>query len=198
VPGWWSDASQGGGWLGAHASHVVDQIRVTLGEFGGVSASLPMVSDRDWTAEDTYVVHFRTHGGVDGIMCGSAGTWGPPLAAIRVAGSAGTLWVEGDQVHVADAAGTRTLEVPQDLVNEAPSPPDPDLLVTAYDMMHSMGIDLSPYTRLFEILRARMQGREVAPDPAPATFADGVAGMQVLDAIRRSAREQCWVPIESR
>jgi predicted dehydrogenase len=61
-----------------------------------------------------------------------------------------------------------------------------------------MGIDLSPYTRLFEILRARMQGREVAPDPAPATFADGVAGMQVLDAIRRSAREQCWVPIESR
>lgn len=35
VPQWWSDARQGGGWLGAHAVHVVDQIRSTLGEFRG-------------------------------------------------------------------------------------------------------------------------------------------------------------------
>src|SRR5439155_21722232 len=36
VPAWWSDASQGGGWLGAQGSHAVDQVRSTLGEFAGV------------------------------------------------------------------------------------------------------------------------------------------------------------------
>jgi hypothetical protein len=29
----------------------------------------------------------------------------------------------------------------------------------------------------------------VAADPAPGTFADGVAAMEVMDAIRRSAAE---------
>src|SRR5207237_6122142 len=33
LPGWWADAAQGGGWLGAHGSQVIDQVRVTLGEF---------------------------------------------------------------------------------------------------------------------------------------------------------------------
>ena len=64
VPGWWSDRERGGGWLGAHAAHVVDQVRTTLGEFAGVSAALPRLADRDWTAEDTYSVHFRTHVGL--------------------------------------------------------------------------------------------------------------------------------------
>ena len=45
VPGWWFDRSRGGGWLGASGSHVVDQVRVTLGEFASVSAMLPTVSD---------------------------------------------------------------------------------------------------------------------------------------------------------
>src|SRR6185503_5550958 len=46
LPDWWSDRAQGGGWLGAHGSHLVDQIRSTLGEFEGVSASLQCVSER--------------------------------------------------------------------------------------------------------------------------------------------------------
>jgi hypothetical protein len=32
-------------------------------------------------------------------------------------------------------------------------------------------------------------------DPAAATFADGVAGQAVLDAIRRSNAERCWVAL---
>lgn len=69
VPDWWSSAKEGGGWLGAFASHIIDQFRATLGEFAGVSASLTLVADRDWTAEDTYTIHFRTVGGVDGSRC---------------------------------------------------------------------------------------------------------------------------------
>src|SRR5689334_10731559 len=40
VPDWWSDADAGGGWLGAHAPHVIDQVRTTVGEIARVSASL--------------------------------------------------------------------------------------------------------------------------------------------------------------
>jgi len=32
-------------------------------------------------------------------------------------------------------------------------------------------------------------GRPIPDDPRPATFADGVAGMAVLDAVRASARD---------
>ena len=197
VPGWWSDAAQGGGWLGAYASHVVDQVRVMLGEFEGVSASLTRVSDRDWSAEDSYSIHFRTVRGVDGVLQSSAGAWGPPILCARVAGSHGTLWIEGDTVKVADASGETTLDVPDDLRLPPPVPPPRELLVTAYDMMHAMGIDLAPYTRLFEVLRERIAGREAPADPPPATFADGVAGMAILDAIRRSSAEHAWVPVEA-
>jgi hypothetical protein len=34
-------------------------------------------------------------------------------------------------------------------------------------------------------------------DPAPATFADGVANMVVIDAIRQSARDRAWVDIDA-
>jgi predicted dehydrogenase len=68
VPAWWSDAGSGGGWLGAHAPHVIDQVRTTVGEIVGVSASLSRVVERAWTVEDGYVVHFRTVDGAAGVM----------------------------------------------------------------------------------------------------------------------------------
>jgi len=196
VPEWWSDKRQGGGWLGAHAAHVVDQVRCTLGEIAGVSASLPSLSDRDWTAEDTYVVHFRTHGGCVGIMQSSAADRGPFLITSRIAGTNGTVWTEGDRVQIADASGSREVPVPDDLVTAPAEPPPADLLVTAYDLLHATGIDVGPYTRLAESFRDLILGLVVAEDPAPATFADGVATMEVLDAIRLAAAEQRWVSID--
>jgi len=78
-----------------------------------------------------------------------------------------------------------------------PNPPPAELLSTTYDMLHSMGIDLGPYTRLYETFRDRILGRPVPDDPRAATFADGVAIQAVLDAIRRSSKEKCWVEIGS-
>lgn len=195
VPDWWSTAAEGGGWLGALASHNVDQLRTLLGEFAGVSASLSLVADRDWTAEDSYTVHFRTVSGVAGILQSTAGGWGLPVACTRIYGSHGTLSIEGDAVKVADRSGLRTLETPDDLRNPAPDPAPADLMVTAYDHLHGAGTDLGPYTKLFAVMRERILGRETPADPAPATFADGVAGQEVLDAIRQSAREQRWVEV---
>jgi predicted dehydrogenase len=196
VPEWWRDAGQGGGWLGAQASHVVDQVRSTLGEFARVSASLANVAAHDWSAEDAYLVHFELVDGTAGVMQSVASDRGPMLFATRIAGTGGAVWLEGDRVQVADAAGTRELPMPPELVVTAPDPPPADLIVTAYDGLHSMGIDMGPYTRLFEVFRDRIGGRDASAfDPAPATFADGAASMAVLDAIRRSAREGVTVEI---
>jgi predicted dehydrogenase len=196
LPDWWSDAARGGGWLGAHGSHVIDQIRITLGEFSGVSATLAHAAPRAMTAEDSYMVHFRLATGVEGIMASSAAAWGPPLVVARVVGTTGTAWVEGDVVRTGDGNGSHVVPTPPDLVHPPPDPPPGDLMVTAYDLMHASGIDLAPYTRLFGSLRARLSGRPLPDDPAPATFADGVANMVVIDAIRRSARHRTWVDID--
>jgi predicted dehydrogenase len=198
VPDWWADAGQGGGWLGAHGSQVVDQVRVTLGEFEGVSASLPHVADRPMTAEDSFVVHFRMQSGAVGIMQSTSADWGPLLMETRVTGSAGTAWIDGvgAKVHVADRSGTRELPVPDDLPTGERKPPPPGALRTAYERMLAHGLDLAPYTRLAETFRDLILGKPVPESPRPATFVDGVADMAALDAIRRAAAERCWVAVE--
>jgi hypothetical protein len=48
-----------------------------------------------------------------------------------------------------------------------------------------------------QTFRELIRGRSLPPDPVPATFADGVANMLVLDANRRAAKERSWVEIGS-
>jgi hypothetical protein len=40
-----------------------------------------------------------------------------------------------------------------------------------------------------------MLGRPIPPLPRPPTFADGVAHMLVIDAVRQSATERSWVDV---
>ncbi len=181
--------------MGAHGSQIIDQIRVTLGEFESVCASLPHVAERDMTAEDAFVVHFRMQPGAVGTLQSTCGDWGPPIVITRVAGSEGTAWIEGvgSTVKVANRTGTRVIPVSDDLP-DAVGPPLPQGLVgTTYEQMISHGMDFGPYTRLAEILRSRIEGTPPPPGPAPATFEDGVRQMLVLDAIRQSAAEKAWV-----
>jgi predicted dehydrogenase len=200
VPSWWSDAAQGGGWLGAHATHLIDQVRTTLGQIESVSAGLVSVSDRsgadtEWTVEDAYTLHFRTDTGVDGVLQSSSSSWGPMLIHTRIAGTGGTLWISGDTVHVADGDGERTLDLPADMVADTAVPPPSDLMVTAYDLLHSTGIDRGPYTALAAAFRRRILGLAVADEPPLPTFVDGMAAMAVLDAARRSAAGSNWEPV---
>jgi predicted dehydrogenase len=196
VPAWWSDAAAGGGWLGAYAPHVVDQIRTTIGEITGVSASLPHLVAREWSAEDAFVVHFRTDDGCAGLLQSTAADRGPMLFVQRIVGSRGTAWAEGDRVQVADAKGTRDVALPDDLRVEPLDAPPAELMVSAYDHLHSTGMDFGPYTRLCEHFRARIERTAPPAGPEPATFADGVANMAVLDAIRASAtRGSEWIDV---
>ena len=203
VPEWWADAERGGGWFGAHGSQVIDQLRVTLGEFAGVSAALPRVAPTTRTADDAFLVHFETRSGCAGMMQSTPADRGSMVVITRVVGSHGTAWIEGigATVKIADRDGTRTVPVGADLPLGGPEPLPAGVLHTAYDHMIAHGLDLGPYTCLAAAFRDLIRGRDngapvTADDPRPATFADGVAGMEVLDAVRRSAHEHgAWIDV---
>jgi predicted dehydrogenase len=99
----------------------------------------------------------------------------------RVAGTEGTVWIESGTVKVADRNGARDLPVPADLMLPPPPPPSDD------PRQRPPGVELSAFTRLCEVLRAAMDGGAPATTVPVPTFADGVACMEVLDAIRKSA-----------
>lgn len=181
MPRWWFDIEAGGGWLGAHGSHIVDQVRTTVGEFASLSAVLPMVSAREGVAEDSYVLRFTLTNGVEGVLQQTAGAWGPSASMTRIAGTDGTVWSESGVVKLADRNGVRDLPVPADLV--LPQPP----ASSDASRQQFSGLELGAYTRLCEVLRAALDGYAPSSAVPVPTFADGVAGMEVLDAIRHSA-----------
>ena len=197
IPSWWADAGSSGGWLAAHGSQLIDQIRVTLGEFEGVSASLVHVVDRPMSADDGFVIHFRMKSGCVGVLQSTASDHGI-VVETRVTGSSATAWIEGvgATVRVASASGVRTLPAIEDM----PTLPAPALpagaVTTTYEKMITFGVEYGPYTRLAGNFRDLILERPLH-GPPPATFADGVAMMTVLDAVRRSASEGgAWTEVE--
>jgi predicted dehydrogenase len=163
-----------------------------------VAGSLVRIAGRG-SADDGFVVQFRMRSGAAGILQSTAADRGPMLVETRVTGSGGTAWIDGlsSTVRIADGSGTREVPVADDL-SPAPPAPEPlprDVLHTAYDRMIAHGLDLPPYTRLAIVFRDLISGRPVPDDPPPATFADGVAAMAVLDAIRAAAASQTWVAL---
>jgi predicted dehydrogenase len=183
APSWWFDPARGGGWLGASVSHLIDGIRTWLGEFDSVSAALPMVSDRDPAthAEETVSVRFRARSGCEGVLQQSAAVWGDRLEVLRVAGPAGTLSLADGAVTLAGPSGTSVLPpAGPPLSVEVGVSDDPRHLFTH--------IELGPATVQAALLRDLASGRVPDYDAAPAaTFADGLACVEVLDAIRRSS-----------
>lgn len=181
-PPWWFDAAAGGGWLGAAVSHLVDAIRVWLGEFASVSATLPRLVDRgpSLEAEDTVNARFRLRSGCEGVLQSSAAVRGRGVQRMAIAGDAGVAEIDGGEVTLADAGGTRTLD-PVGPPSPVP-PPDPN------DRRAFLSqIELGPATSQAMVFRDLVLGRASGGAVAPATFADGVACMEVLDAMRRSA-----------
>ena len=174
---------RGGGWLGASGSHVVDQVRTWLGEIASVSAALPTVSARTGRGG-----HVR-RAGHDPLGRRRACSSRRPRRGRRsvvglsvVAGTEGTIEVTADGVFCSDRSGRREL-VRSRPTSRSPrrrrSPDDPRERYTH--------LELGPYTRLAEALRAGVEGRTIEASVPLPTFADGVAEMRVMDAIRASA-----------
>jgi predicted dehydrogenase len=57
--------------------------------------------------------------------------------------------------------------------------------------------ELPPYIMLTRAFRRAIEGEPARPGPRPATFADGLACMQVVDAVRQSAATGgSWITLE--
>jgi len=188
-PDWWFDPAEGGGWLGASGSHVVDQIRSWLGEFESVSAALATTTVTRGPVDDSYAVRFRLECGLEGVMQQCSGAFGPLVDMTRIVGSEAALWLDGAGVHFADRANERALPVPPDLELPTPPPLTEDSRHQRADWQAMAQVEIAPYTELCRSMRAAILG-EAALSPVPmATFADGVANMQVMDAVRLSAQQ---------
>ncbi len=181
VPDWWFDAATGGGWLGASGSHVVDQVRTWLGEIATVNAALPTVGPHHG-AEDSFVVRLTTRAGAEVVLQQTAASWTPVVVGLSVvAGTRGTLEIDGSRVLVSDRDGRRELGLPDDLA--LPVPP-----AISDDPRHRYThLELGPYTRFCEAVRAVVEQRTPATRVPVPTFGDGLACMRVLDAVRQSA-----------
>jgi predicted dehydrogenase len=192
MPGWWWRRERGGGWLLASGSHLIDQIRVWLGEIEWVSADVRTISRGADVADDSFAVLARTRAGASVTLQQTGAAPGPMSGITRVVGTTGSLWIQDGEVHVADAHGTRTLSVPLDLE----LPPEPEASVRSSAPYTRM--ELTPYIRLCESLRDAIDGKsDPTVYPAPPTFADGLASMRVLDAIRDAAVSGRRVRVET-
>ncbi len=179
TPAWWFDREAGGGWLGASGSHMIDMIRTWLGDFASVSAKLLVVSDRDNVADDTYLARFTMQSGAEGVLMQTGGAWGDHSSLVRVAGTRGTLDVARGRVHLLDHNGSRELPIPAELALP-PMPADADAN-NPY-----LQVELPPAIALCTAWHRAITGAEPGAVPV-ATFRDGLAAMQVMDAIRASA-----------
>lgn len=182
MPAWWFDAGAGGGWLGASGSHLVDQLELWLGEISAVSAGMATVL-AGAAVEDSFDVRFRCAGGAHGVLAQCASAFGPSAGSTRLVGTQGSIWLEGGRALLADEANPdgAELAVPPDLEL-------PDVGDEARGALAEMTrMELAPYVRLAEAFGRRIDGAPDAPGPRPATFADGVSTMAVLEAIRSSA-----------
>jgi len=192
-PAWWFDADAGGGWLGACGSHALDALRVWLGPFAAVAAQVDAFARLPEAvaapADDTYSIAFRMRSGAQGIVQQSAATWGPRFEALRVAGSEATAWIDGDGVLW--RAGPRTEPEPVAIPN--------DLRLPAVALPPGAGPfairELPAFVRQVDRFAALVRGTHDTADPAPATFADGLACQRVMDAVRMSAKSGAWVPV---
>ena len=203
---WWEDASQGGGFLGAFGSHMIDQVRSTLGEIVAVSAVLQTLAPGrpTMTADDSYIVEFETEGGAKGVLIAAMASPGPLVMATKVTGTEGGAWIQSgavfgdpEEVWVENAEGRRRIDMPAELVNPPPTPfPVSELIQTEQDRWHTQGFDVAPYAHLFREMKARIEGREPAIRERAGDFRDAAAGQAVLDAVRRSAAQQAWIKVE--
>jgi predicted dehydrogenase len=185
VPAWWRDNQRAGGWLGASGSHVIDQIRTTLGDIESVSAFLSIRDDRLDGADDGFNTLFKTTSGASVAMRSCARSHAISGSTI-VVGSDATAMLQGEIVSLHTSSGIERLEMPDKLEVLPPSPPPTEGLTTTNEFGHSLGTDFGPFTRLSEVMLGLIESRDVSHWPKPATFRDGLACQRVIDAIHES------------
>jgi predicted dehydrogenase len=191
--GWIHDADQGGGTLGAIGSHLIDLSRWMLGRISGLAAQLQTAhftrpdaasgGARRVTSDDSAYLMLQYEGAIQGRIIANGLFPEDRGMSILVVGTEGALRLDPeDRLWGMKFSNTRTSEweeltVPDKSV-DLPLPNRRAFTVACYYMGKA----------LFDGLQ---RGNTVIPDAA--TFYDGLVVQRVLDAARRSNREQSWV-----
>ena len=204
MPPWWFSEDDGGGWLGATSPHLIDWIRFSLGDFESLSGGLATLAPQNGEADDTYAFRFRLKNGLEGMVQQAAAAMGPPISINRVVGTKGAIWIESrsfniveaqgprtdaQEIRLADADGVRTLPIAADLALPATPPASADPRHETIKWKQLVPMELPAYMRLCEAFYAAIKGRALAHPVPPPTFRDGLASMEVIDAVRASAAQ---------
>lgn len=189
---WWFDARRGGGVLGAIGSHLVDLLRWCAGEIAEVRASLATYEAerpdargvrRPVTADEHATLALRFRCGARGSLETSIALPSERFFRLQVVGSEQTLrLVGGDELWAGPTTGALA---PVPVV--PPLPSCEELGMPEYGLF---GRCLPFFLR--DVVAAVRDGRSAIEDAA--TFQDGLATQEVLDAARRSAASRGgWV-----
>lgn len=186
---WWSDAAQGGGVLGAIGSHIVDALRYLAGEIIGVRASLhTYVGERPYeggmravTSDDYASLELRLAGGVAASVL---------LSVVASVDEPTTITLHGERGGIRLINQSVLVAAPNGLWKEVPSEQ-----VAAVG--NSPGGPFGSGTVWFgRALRAALVDGDADALAPAATFRDGLAQQQVLDAARRSSTNGSdWIAI---
>lgn len=179
----------GGGMLGAFGSHMIDTARWLFGEFTAVSGWLGNVlTEREGervTADDNFAFLAQLAGGGIASFSSLPSAHHGPGFRIEAYGTNGTIVMTEDTV-MAGRPGEplQSVEVPKPFVVEGATYPE-----GASGQLHAFVI-------LADNLAHAIRGTTPQnPSPETASFRDGAAVQVVLDAVRRSHREQIWVKL---
>lgn len=190
---WWSQASRGGGVLGATGTHMIDCVEWMFGPIESVSARLETFVtprrdtqgiERDVTSDDFAELSMRLAGGalvsltVSLALRGVAARW-----SFEVSGTDGSLRLDREQHFSGGAHGADPAPLPADI---GWMPPE------QYGIQGRGPFAALEAPFLTSVVEAVADGRtELA---GAATFADGLTNMRILEAARRSARDGgAWV-----
>lgn len=190
---WWSDASQGGGRLGANGSHQVDMLRWWLGEPASVvGQALTMVPDRvdaktgeNWTATADDMTHFTLQ-----MQSGA-------IAQVFMSGVAATNMGNNTQVFGSKATLTLSnaderlwLQRAGEQSATEITVPDPNAELPGLNK----GIwNVSVTAALQELCGAIAENRDLRRG---ATFVDGLRNQMVLDAVIKSTASRKWEDLD--
>jgi predicted dehydrogenase len=188
---WWSLAEHGGGRLGANGSHQVDMVRWWLGPVASViGQALTVISDRvdkatgeSWTAtaDDLAYLTLEMKNGalaqifMSGVAASNIGN------LTQVFGSKGTIVLDNadEKLMFAKAGGSF-----EDITVADPN--------AGLEGLNTGIWNVSVVAALREMAQAISEGR---PLQHGATFVDGVANQDVLDAVKASTKTRAWVDV---
>lgn len=187
---WWSDASRGGGILGAVGSHFADALRYFGMEFESAQALLRTTIDRrpsgdgtrEVTSDDWTAAQFRMRGGAVASMTFSAVSRGPDeTSMMTIHGEEGAFRFIGEEVLISKGGAPFTPFAGGEM---AKRPGNSHGGAFGTGTLH-----------LGHALRAALDDGDLSALSPAATFHDGLAQQRVLDAARRSSSSGSWAAV---